>query len=212
MKEKMNNNILVVGAHPDDVELGCGGTIAKHISLGDKVYVLIMTNGNKGNHTPDMKECLTSLYLLDIKKEDIFFANFEDGFLTDSQEVVDLIENYIKKLDITRIYTHHPNDRHQDHRHCSYAVSSAARKIPEILLFQGPSTKNPFEPHYFVELNEEQFNKKISALNCYKSQIEKGIVDLKWIEHLACFHGIPQNSHYAEAFAINHVFKRGENV
>lgn len=208
----MNNNILVVGAHPDDVELGCGGTIVKHISLGDKVYVLIMTNGNKGNHTSDMKECLASLYLLDIKKEDIFFANFEDGFLTDSQEVVDLIENYIKKLDITRIYTHYPNDRHQDHRHCSYAVSSAARKIPEILLFQGPSTKNPFEPHYFVELSEEHFNKKISALNCYKSQIEKGIVDLKWIEHLAGFHGIPQNSRYAEAFAINHVFKRGKNV
>ncbi|MDO8509081.1 MAG: PIG-L deacetylase family protein [Nanoarchaeota archaeon] len=206
------NNILVVGAHPDDVELGCGGTIAKHLFLEDNVFILVMTNGDKGSHTLDMQECLASMKVLGISRENIFFASFEDGFLADSQEVVNLIESYIKRLNINRVYTHHPNDRHQDHRHCSYAVSSAARKIAEIFLFQGPSTKHPFEPHYFVELSQDHLKKKIEALNCYKSQVEKGIVDVKWIEHLAGFHGIPQQSSYAEAFAINHVFKRGEDV
>ncbi len=205
-------NILFVGAHPDDVELGCGGAIVKHLEGSDNVFILVMTNGDKGNHTLDMQECLASLKVLEIPRENIFFANFEDGFLEDSQEVVNLIESHIKRLNITRVYTHHPNDRHQDHRNCSYAVSSAARKIPEILLFQGPSTKHPFEPHYFIELLESHINKKLNALNCYKSQIEKGIVDLKWIEHLAGFHGIPQQSNYAEAFAINHFFKRGKDV
>ncbi len=206
------NNILIVGAHPDDAELGCGGTIAKHISLGDNVFVLIMTNGDKGNHILDMRECLESMKILGLQRENIFFANFEDGFLSDSQEVVNLIENHIIELNIVRVYTHHPNDRHQDHRHCSYAVSSAARKIPEIFLFQGPSTKNPFEPHYFVELSEENIKKKIQALSCYHTQISKGIVNLKWAEHLACFHGMLQQSTYAEAFAINHLFKKGDNV
>ncbi len=206
------NNILVVGAHPDDVELGCGGTIAKHLDLGDKVFVLVMTNGDKGNHVPDRSECITSLSVLGIPKENIFFGNFPDGFLTDSQEIVNLIEDYIKRFNIVRVYTHHPNDRHQDHRNCSNAVSSASRKISEILLFQGPSTKHPFEPHYFVELSQENLDKKLKALNCYKTQIEKGIVKLKWLEHLAGFHGIPQQSIYAEAFAINHVFKRGKDV
>ena len=207
-----NKNILVIGAHPDDVELGCGGTIAKHLNLGEKVFVLVMTNGDKGNHVQDRSECIASFSILGVPQENIFFGNFLDGFLTDSQDVVNLIEDYIKRLNISRIYTHHPNDRHQDHRNCSNAVSSAARKISEILLFQGPSTKHPFEPHYFVELSHENLKKKLNALSCYKTQIEKGIVDLKWIEHLAGFHGIPQQSNYVEAFAINHVFKRGKDV
>ena len=206
------NNILVVGAHPDDIELGCGGAVTKHLELGDDVFVLVMTNGDKGGHTMDRSECMASLLSLGILKDNIFFGNFRDGFLNDNQEVVSLIEDYIKKFNINRIYTHHPNDRHQDHRNCSYAVSAAARKIPEILLFQGPSTKHPFEPHYFVELDESHLNKKISSLEFYKTQIEKGIVDVEWIKHLAGFHGIPQQSKYAEAFAINHVFKKGKNV
>ena len=171
-----------------------------------------MTDGDKGNHTPDMSECASSLGILGILPENIFFGNFKDGFLADSQEVVNLIESYMIKLNISRVYTHHPNDRHQDHRHCSYAVSSAARKIPEILLFQGPSTKHPFEPHYFVELSEEHIKKKLDALNCYKTQIEKGIVNVEWLGHLASFHGILQQSKYAEAFAINHFFNRGKDV
>ena len=53
-------NILAIGAHPDDVELGCGGTISKHLELGDEVYVLIMTNGEKGSHAPNREECFKS--------------------------------------------------------------------------------------------------------------------------------------------------------
>ncbi len=204
--------VLVVGAHPDDVELGCGGTIVKHLELGDEVFILIMTNGEKGNHTEDRKECLSSLEKLGLKKENIFFGNFPDGFLSDSQEVVNYIENYLKNLEIDRIYTHYPNDRHQDHRHCSYAVSAAARKSPEIFLFQGPSTKSLFEPHYFIELSKKQLVKKIDALSCYKSQIQKGIVNLELVEHLAAFHGLTQNKGYAEAFAINHVLRGEKDV
>jgi len=210
--ERKKMRVFVVGAHPDDVELGCGGTIVKHLELGDDVFVLIMTNGEKGNHTKDMKECLSSLEKLGVKKENIFFGNFPDGFLSDSQEVVNHIENYLKNLEIDRIYTHYPNDRHQDHRHCSYSVSAAARKSPEIFLFQGPSTKSPFEPHYFIELSKKHLTKKLDALSCYKSQIEKGIVNVRWIEHLAAFHGLTQNKEYAEAFAINHVLRGEKDV
>src|SRR3989338_7266687 len=161
--------ILAVGAHPDDVELGCGGVIAKHIFLGDSVFVLVLTNGERGNHATNQEECLASMTSLGIKKENIFFGNLPDGYISDDHRTVDLIEFYIKKFDITRVYTHAPHDRHQDHRNCSNAVSSAARKIPEIFLFEGPSTKSPFEPHYFIQLSEEQFNRKLNALKCYKT-------------------------------------------
>jgi LmbE family N-acetylglucosaminyl deacetylase len=206
----MMRNILAVGAHPDDVELGCGGAISKHLELGDNVFVLVMTNGEQGKHTPERKECLSSLKLLGIKEENIFFGNLSDGNIKDDCSTVNLIENYILKFEIDRVYTHYPIDRHQDHRNCSRAVSSAARKVQEILLFQGPSTKVPFEPHYYVELSENHLNIKLNALNSYKSQIEKGIVNLDLVESILKVNGMTHNRKYAEAFAINHLL-RGEN-
>jgi LmbE family N-acetylglucosaminyl deacetylase len=127
-------------------------------------------------------------------------------------EVVSFIENIINKYKISRVYTHDPHDRHQDHRSCSRAVSAAARKVPEILLFQGPSTLVTFEPHYFIELTEEHIKKKINALKSYKSQIKKNIVDIELIKYLAGVNGHICNTRYAEAFAINHMIEGGENV
>lgn len=208
----MKRNILAVGAHPDDVELGCGGSISKHLSLGDEVYVLVMTNGEKGGHSPQRQECLSSLKRLGVKEENIIFGNFSDGSIEDNLNVVNFIEEIIRDLGIDRVYTHYFNDRHQDHRNCSLAASSAARKVSEIFLYQGPSTKAPFEPHYFIELREEDLNKKIASLESYETQIKKGVVSLEWIKNLAVVNGIPYGKKYAEAFAINHFFRGGQYV
>jgi LmbE family N-acetylglucosaminyl deacetylase len=204
--------ILAVGAHPDDVELGCGGVLAKHLELGDEVFVLVMTNGENGNHTVNREECFDSLLNLGVKKENIFFGNFPDGFLKDDYYTVNLIESHIKENNITRIYTHSPSDRHQDHRNCSLAVSSAAREISEIFLFQGPSTKAPFEPHYFIEINEDQLDKKLRALRSYKTQIKKGIVNIESAECQARINGAHHRVNFSEAFALNHALKRGKDV
>jgi len=205
-------NVLAVGAHPDDIEFGCGGAIAKHLERGDRVFVLIMTNGERGNHSYNNQECLNALEKLGIKRSDIIFGNFPDGYLKHDHKTVSFIEGYINKFNISRVYTHYPNDRHQDHINCSRAVSSAARKIPELLLFQGPSTGDPFEPHYFVEVFDEHLEKKVDALNCYKTQIEKGILNLKLVEGIALIYGKKGDSKYAEAFALNHLFKKNKNV
>lgn len=210
--EDKKRNILAIGSHPDDVEMGCGATLLKHIERGDTVYVMVMTNGDRGGHTLNMGECLYSLEKLGIPKEQIIFAGFPDGYLADNQEVVNFIESKIKTLHIHRVYTHDPHDRHQDHRHCSYAASSAARKIPEILLFQGPSTNLPFNPHYFIEISDEHLKKKIEALESYQTQTAKGIVNTEWIRQLAAVHGILHNTHYCEAFSINHFLKKENGV
>lgn len=208
----MKKAILAVGAHPDDIELGCGATIAKHIEMGDPVFVMIITNGEWGKHAPNKKECLNSLKILGIKGSNIIFGNFPDGHLSDNLHTVSFIENHIKRLDIKKIYTHYPRDRHQDHRNCSNAVSSAARKVAELLLFQGPSNHVAFEPHYFVGISERHLRKKLEALNCYQSQIKKGCVNLKWVQNVAEINGMTCNTKYAEAFAINHMFKGEEDV
>ena len=208
----MTQNVLAIGAHPDDIELGCGGTLAKHLDLGDNVFVLVMTNGEKGRHALRREECLASLKKLGLKEKNIFFGNFPDAYLNDDFESVNFIEDLIKKLNISRVYTHYPNDSHQDHRKLSNAVSAAARKVPEILLFQGPSTRVPFGPHYYIELLEEHFQKKIKALSCYSTQIKKGIVNLDWVISILKVNGLLYNKKYAEAFAVNHFFRGYKDV
>jgi LmbE family N-acetylglucosaminyl deacetylase len=207
----MSNNVLAVGAHPDDIEMGCGATLAKHLELGDKVHVLVLTKGEKGGHSSHKKECLASLKKFGLKQSNIIFANFADGFISDDFKTVSFIENCINELGINKVYTHYPDDRHQDHRNCSNAVSAAARKVPEILLFQGPSTR-AFDPHYFVEVSRRHMAKKLDALNCYASQIKKRTVNPEIYEILARFHGASHNSRYVEAFAINHMLKRDNDV
>ena len=143
--------------------------------------------------------------------ENIILGNFRDGYIQDDLSTVDFIEKQINKLNIDRVYTHYYNDGHQDHRNCSYAVSAAARrKVNEILLFQGPSTKVDFEPHYYIGISEKDFEKKIESLKCYKTQIEKGTLDIEVIKATARLHGFGHNTTYAEAFEINHI-SRGEN-
>lgn len=211
-EQKSGNNVLAVGAHPDDIEFGCGGAITKHLKLGDRVFILIMTNGERGNHSFNNQECLDALECLGVKRSDIIFGNFPDGYLRYDHKTVSFVEDYIKKFDIKRVYTHYPNDRHQDHVSCSKSVSAAARKIPELLLFQGPSTNDPFEPHYFIELLNEHLQKKIEALERYRTQTEKGILNLRLVEGLALIHGRRGDARYAEAFALNHLFMKNKNV
>ncbi len=210
MKREMNYNVLVVGCHPDDAELGCGGTIVKHLQRGDTVVVLILTKGDKGAHHPEMKECFDSLKSLGVQT--VIFGDFPDGYVPDNHKLVSFIEDTINRYNINRVYTHDPHDRHQDHRNCSLAVSAASRKINEVFLFEGPSTNPNFEPHYFIELTDEQMDMKLKSLKYYNTQIKKGIVDLWLVECTAGKHGAVCKTKYAEAFALNHFFQGGNNV
>ena len=198
----MNKRIMGIGAHPDDVELGCGGALKRHINDGNLVRVIIMTHGEKGNHVPDFMEAKKSLKELGV--EDIIYCDFKDGEIIHNIGTVTTIENYINEFHPSLIYTHSPYDRHQDHTNCSYVVSSAARKINQILLFESPSTLPAFEPHYFVNITDT-LEYKINALKEYASQVKKGIVDLSFVRSQARAWGFKNNVKYAEAFELNHM-------
>jgi LmbE family N-acetylglucosaminyl deacetylase len=201
---------LFIGAHPDDIELGAGGTLLKHLGRGDDVYVLVVTRGEKGNHSQTMSECHASFQSLGVKPSNIKIAEFPDAHLKDDHTLIDFIETYAKEVDPTRVYAHHFEDRHQDHRYLSKAVSAAARNFPQLLLYEGPSTAQTFNPHYYIPISKQQLDGKISSLGCYTSQIEKGIVDLERVKLTARIRGMDNNVRYAEAFGLNH-FVLGEN-
>jgi LmbE family N-acetylglucosaminyl deacetylase len=193
--------ILAIGAHPDDIEFGCGGTIIKYTERGHRLFLHIMTAGGLGAETATrIEEQEASKAILGA--EDIFWSGYEDTHLVVDVELIGKIERVIKKVKPDFIFCNFPEDTHQDHRHLSQAVMSATRYIRNVLFFEGPTTQN-FKPHVFVDISDT-LDKKIQALKAHKSQVMKtNIEDLSIVEvarSSANFRGIQGRVKFAEAF------------
>ena len=193
--------ILAIGAHPDDIEFGCGGTIIKYTERGHRLFLHIMTEGGFGAETTTrIQEQEASKAILGAK--DIFWGGYEDTHLVVDIELIGKIESIIKKVKPDFIFCNFPDDTHQDHRHLSQAVMSATRYIRNVLFYEGPTTQN-FKPHVFVDISDT-LDKKIEALKAHKSQVMKtNIEDLSIVEvarSSANFRGIQGRVKFAEAF------------
>jgi LmbE family N-acetylglucosaminyl deacetylase len=197
--------ILAIGAHPDDIELGAGGTIARHVKNGDEVIFLILTYGEKtGSRDIRKKEALMSAKKLNVKF--VEFAGFPDTEIPNSIETINAIEQVIEKYKPQRVYTHCVKDIHQDHRAAAYASISAARKIPQVFSFESPLVHPNFTPQYFIDITDT-IDLKIKALKCFKSQKVKEYLKAEAIEGLAKFRGFQAGIRYAEAFEVIRVVK-----
>ncbi len=119
-------DILAVGAHPDDVELGCGATIAKEISLGKKVGILDLTRGElgtRGSAEIRDEEAVRAAELLGVTiRENLAFA---DGFFVNDKEHQLEIIKIIRKYKPEIVLCNALDDRHIDHGKGSKLVSDA---------------------------------------------------------------------------------------
>lgn len=115
------NNILFIGAHPDDVELGCGGVIMRHLQNGDEVYVMVVTDGEVGKQARGKKEnrlseTLHSLQFAGVKPHHIIFLHLQDTQLWQQrQTLLDAIQKACDDYHIEYVYTHAGESYHQDH-------------------------------------------------------------------------------------------------
>ncbi|MDP2926055.1 MAG: PIG-L deacetylase family protein [Nanoarchaeota archaeon] len=195
-------NILIVGAHPDDYELGMAGTIKKHSSEGNNVFSIIMSNGEViGNQKKRVLETKKSAEFLGIKQT--YFFNFKDTKISSGIESIAKIEKITKKHNIDRIYTHSLKDRHQDHRNTCMAVLSASRKVKQILFFESPSSDVDFRPTFFVDISK-YLKDKVESLRLYKSllKLKKRYLELKAIKDGASFRGYQSSLESAESFEV----------
>ena len=135
----MNNRIMAIGAHPDDIEFGCGGTIAKHKANSDFVVYVCMTNtesidGVTGNiirsAEQNKQEAKAAANVL--KCDEIEFLPFKDLNVPFSFESVSKLESLIKKYNIDTIYTHWAGDANQDHISTFKTTMAAARYVPNV--------------------------------------------------------------------------------
>jgi len=212
MVEIDNNNrlkIVVIGAHPDDFEIGLGMRLMDHVKKGDYVVGIICSDGEKsGKRKIRLKEAECAAKYIGIKK--LYKLHFPDTNFPSLTTVKDRLEKIINKEKPSMVYTHFKEDLHQDHRIVSEASAIACRRVPNILNYKSLSTfHNSFYPHFFHIGSEEDFQKKKELLEIYKSQIERnGIVDLNKMKIDLKFYAsfIPSfKDSYAEPFCANHV-------
>ena len=199
--------ILAIGAHPDDIEAGCAGTLIKYAENGHDIYLLVMTDGGGGGDGKlRVSEQMKSCKIIGVKE--IFWGGHKDTKIMADQDTIQKIEEVIKKVRPSFIFTHYFDDTHQDHRHLSNATISAARYTKNMLFYEGPTTQN-FTPTIFVDI-DSSLEKKNDCLKAHSSQIDKtniaGVSILNVVYSQANFRGVQGKVKNAEGFVPLRLF------
>lgn len=202
-------NILAIGAHPDDIEFGCGGTLLKYSRTGHKVYLLVATDGGYGGDAETRKrEQEETAQAMGAKN--LFWGGFKDTELADTRQLILKIEQIIQKTNPDIVLLNYPDDVHQDHRALSLAGISATRYIREVLFYEVPTTQH-FEPDTFVDI-QDVLNDKLELLKMHASQIDKtrvkNLTILESAQSCANFRGFQGRVKYAEGFKSLRVLRQ----
>ncbi|OWY63913.1 PIG-L domain-containing protein [cyanobacterium TDX16] len=196
-------NILCLGAHCDDIEIGCGGTILKLIEkYQNLVFYWVIFNSNSQREKEAYESAKQFLKGAEVKK--IAIANFRDGFLPFiAIEVKELFENLKQEFQPDLILTHYRNDIHQDHRLISDLTWNTFRNHL-ILEYEIPKYDGDLGiPNFFVHLDPTICQHKTNLiLSSFQSQIEKQWFTEETFLSILRIRGIESNApeKYAEAF------------
>ena len=225
----MKIDILVFGAHPDDVELGCGGTVIKLISQGKKVAIIDLTKGELGTRgTPQTRkeECKNATKILGVEIRENM--DFKDGFFENDEKhklaLIKKIREYCPEIVIANA----PSDRHPDHGRASQIVLDACflsglEKVETKQKIWRPKAIyhyiqfNNSKPDLVVDISS-QMDKKLEAVIAYKTQFydaeskeketiisKKGF--LKSVKYRAQDLGRLSHCKYAEGFIAHQMLK-----
>jgi len=196
--EEEHVRVLAIGAHPDDIELGCGATLAAHRARRDEIALLVLTTGEQGpqaaaSRVDEQQQAADRLGAR------LYWGAFDDGAVPEGRPAIDLIQAVMRDMGAETIYTHAPSDTHQDHRATAAATFSAARRSTRILAYESPTTTT-FAPNVFVDV-ESYLDAKVDLICAHVSQVLKnGLVDVEAIQAQARYYGFKARVHYAEAF------------
>ena len=150
--------ILAIGAHPDDVENGCGGALLRHLDLGNRVIILVLTQGEEdGSPSERTGEVELSARLMGART---ILGDLPATEVTDSEEAIQVIERVVQAFEPDIVYTHTPHDLNSDHRGAYRATLIAAREAPTVYCYPSKTSSVDFKPGFFVEVTEYLERKK----------------------------------------------------
>ncbi len=194
-------NILAIGAHPDDIEFGCGGTLIKYAGKGARIELLVMTDGARGgNRRVRRTEQARAARILGARR--VHWGLYRDTMLPSIRTLIDRMERTLRAVRPDFIFVNSPDDTHQDHRQVARAAVSATRWARNVLFYEGPTTVD-FTPTVFIDIGDE-IGRKIQALRTHKSQVMKtrieGTAICEIAEASAHFRGVQGRIRWAEGF------------
>ena len=198
--------ILVLAAHTDDGELGCGGTIAKLCAEGKQVYYAAFCLKSR---TPESfpsdtlgKECKAATALLGIPSANLRFYDYEVRYLPEQrQRILEQLLELHKELQPDLVFLPAASDVHQDHQVIHHEGLRAFKNVT-FAGYELPWNNYSFHTNFFIRLSQDELGKKIDALKLYQSQSQRNYMQEEFIHSLARVRGVQANSSYAEAFEI----------
>lgn len=197
---------LFIGAHPDDIEFSCGGTVLRLVNEGHKVFMLVLCGGGasiNGSETERRIEQERAFSFSGAKELQIL--DFKDGEIKATAQSIQKISDIISNIKPDFVVTHFPDDSHQDHREVAAIVKSATRRKYSLLYFDSYSSMN-FKANLYINITPYASGKK-KLIRKHYSQIikyhERGIDFIKKSLLINRLNGYECDAVFAEAFAID---------
>jgi LmbE family N-acetylglucosaminyl deacetylase len=196
-------NILAIGAHPDDIELGCGGLLIKAAREGHDVFMYTLTRGGASGEPRERTEELKRSAKF-IGAKDVQIDDSEDTKLTPGPELINHIESYLHVVDPDLIIMHSEKDIHHDHRAIATATIEAARASSNILSYEIP-LKKEFQPEIYYGISDV-IDEKVELIEIFWSQNTKLFLKANAIKGLAEYRALQSrlgpSINYVETFEV----------
>jgi LmbE family N-acetylglucosaminyl deacetylase len=194
--------VLFLGAHPDDIELGCGALI-HHIARISEVHCVTFSDNQKNPLLKNVvDEQYRSMAILGVPKERAVYGPFTTRVFPDSrQEILEYLLRLREEIMPELIFVHSKQDIHQDHLTMTEEALRAYRGIT-LLGYDVVRSSYGFFPHFLVEVTEEDVEAKIEALSQYSTYRDKYYFDRELTRAIMVRHGALAERPFAEGFDI----------
>jgi len=202
-------NVLGVGAHYDDLDLGCSGTLIKHIQQGDTVTMLVITNSAYKNPNGDVIRSAEIAYREGLKAAKIIGAqliclNYETFMVPFDESLTKEITHQIEELKIDTIYSHWTGDLHRDHQYAAKSTLMAGRHVTKFLMYRSNfyDTEQSFRGNFYSDITDVM-DKKIRVIKKHESELKR--VQYRWLDFFTKHHkndGQKIGVKYAESFEV----------
>ncbi|MDO5678427.1 MAG: PIG-L deacetylase family protein [Propionibacteriaceae bacterium] len=191
--------VLAIGAHPDDLELAAGGTLARLADAGHEIHALVMSDGSVGGNADARPgEAYAGAAFMRLTNCEVLGLP-DTELASHDNDMVAAIEAKIVSLNPDLIFTHSSNDQHQDHEAVHWATMRAGRRHPAILCYESPSVTRDFSPQVFVDI-ENYLDAKSAAVAIHHDQADKPYMSEQSLAGIATFRGAQGKLRMAEGF------------
>lgn len=191
--------VLVLAPHTDDGEIGCGGSMARHIESGDAVYYVAFT-ALESDQLRD--EVARATEALGMPRTNLIVWDYPvRRFSEKRQDILDDILSIKTAVEPDIVYMPCLHDVHQDHQTVAHEALRGLRNTT-MLGYEMPRNNLTFNAQAFVTLSEKHVELKVESIQCYESQKNRTYTTPEFVRAQCHMRGVQIDQPYAEAFEV----------